>query len=480
VSTTQTVTQPEEPHAPALVVAVSADLLVAHLELTAGPADGATPPTLEEALASLARANVTFGINQARVAAALETPGRPILVALGQSPRDGEDGRVVYEPSLLAIGGRPHVADDGEVSLFDLGLVHNVEAGAVLATRTSPTPGVPGVTVFGKPIPARAGRATHLRAGAGARLGEDGLQVFAATAGHAVLVGDLVTVSPIYHVRGDVGPATGNITFVGSVIVSGNVDAGYRVEAGGDVEIQGSVAAGEIEAGGNVSVRYGIQGHKGHGRVGAAGVVRAKFIEFALVQAGVSVYASDGVMRSTVEAGEKVEVLGHHGSIVGGRILARHAVSARHIGSPHGVPTEIMVGTDPALVAEAEEARARATRLINQLEQIQQRIVQLQSQDRQRGLSAAVRQDLEKFHLVYRSLLEQRTDLNKRQLELAALLQALRGAVVIAQGTCHPEVRISIGTATHLVREAWHGVRFERNLTTYEIDLIGVADTSHS
>ena len=238
---------------------------------------------------------------------------------------------------------------------------------------------MPGISVFGTPIPARPGRTAGLRLGAGARLGDDGLQVFAATAGHATLVGDLVTVSPIYYVRGDVGPATGNIDFVGSVSVSGNVDAGYRVKAGGDVEIQGGVTAGDVEAGGNVSVRYGIQGHKGHGRVVAAGVVRAKFIEFAVVRAGGSVYASDGVMRSDVEAGVKVEVLGHHGSIVGGHVLGRYAVSARDIGSPHGVPTRIVVGTDPALVAEAEQARARSTTLISQLGQVQRRVVQLQN-----------------------------------------------------------------------------------------------------
>jgi uncharacterized protein (DUF342 family) len=275
VSTTQAANQPDEPQPPALIVAVSSDQMAAHLELTASPEPDATPPTVEEALASLAGANVTFGIDRARVAEALETPGRPVLVAKGRSPRDGEDGRVEYAASLIAIGGRPHVTADGKVDLFDLDLVHNVAAGTLLATRQLPTSGEPGVTVFGKPIPARPGRAAHVRAGPGARLGDDGLQVFAVTAGHAVLVGDLVTVSPIYYVRGDVGPATGNIEFVGSVSVSGNVDAGYRVQAGGDVEIQGSVTAGDVEAAGNVSIRYGIQGHTGHGRVVAAGVVRA-------------------------------------------------------------------------------------------------------------------------------------------------------------------------------------------------------------
>jgi uncharacterized protein (DUF342 family) len=398
VSTTQPAIQPEEPQPPALIVRVAPDQLAAHLEVTVSAHPEATPPTLEEALTSLADANVTYGVDRGCVVAALETPGRPVRVAEGRSPRAGEDGRVEYAPSLLAIGGRPHVSSDGAVSLFDLDLVHNVDAGVLLATRTLPTPGEPGMTVFGTPIAARPGRAANVRVGAGARFGDDGLQVFAATAGHAALVGQVVTVSTIYRIRGDVGPATGNIEFVGSVIVSGNVDAGYHVRAGGDVEIQGSMAAGEVEADGNVSIRYGVQGHNGHGRVVAGGTVRAKFVEFAHVQAVGSVYVSDGIIRSTVEAGDKLEVLGHHGAIVGGRITAHAGVWARHLGSPRDIPTEIVVGTKPIL----------------------------------------------------------------------------RAAVVVIQGTCYPEVRITMGTVTHVVHETCNKVRFQRNIDTYAIERIAL------
>src|SRR5579859_3470405 len=259
VSTTEAEIQPDEPQPAAFTVTISKSDLAAHLELTRSPEPAATPATVADALAALAAAGVTYGIDRARIAAALESPGEPVLVAVSRPSCAGEDGRVEFAPSLLAVGGRPHTDVDGRVDLFDLDLIHNVAAGAVLATRVLPTAGEPGTNVFGLPMPARPGRAAHVRAGPGTRLGDDGLQILAATAGHAALVGDVVSVSPIYHVRGDVGPATGNLEFVGSVSVSGNVDAGYRVQASGDVEIQGSVTAGEVEAAGNVSIRYGIQ-----------------------------------------------------------------------------------------------------------------------------------------------------------------------------------------------------------------------------
>jgi uncharacterized protein (DUF342 family) len=256
------------------------------------------------------------------------------------------------------------------------------------------------------------------------------------------------------------------------VSVAGNVDAGYRVKAGGDVEIQGTVSAGNVEAGGNVSIRYGIRGHHGHGRVIAAGDVRAGFIEFALVRAGGSVYASDGIIRSTVESGGRVEVLGQHGSIVGGHVAARIAVLARELGSAHDIPTEIVVGTDPVVLAEAQASRARATVLVHALEKVQQRVVHAQDHARRPATSDQGRTELEQLHVIYKSLLEERAQLNVRQQELGLLLQALRSAVVLVQGTCHSEVRVTIGTATHIVRTAWSNIRFQRHQATYEIELI--------
>jgi len=206
----------------------------------------------------------------------------------------------------------------------------------------------------------------------------------------------------------------------------------------------------------------------------AAGNVRAKFIEFADVRAGGSVYASDGMVRSTVEAGGRVEVLGQRGSIVGGRILAREIVSVRDLGSPHGIPTDVVVGADPALLAEAQQSRSDASALVRQLDEVQQRIAHLQDRDRRQGLNAQSRADLDKCHVMYRSLLEQRAALGRRQEELAELLEALRSAVVIVHGTCHADVHITIGTMTHAVRQRWQAVRFERNFATHEIELIGL------
>jgi uncharacterized protein len=387
------------------------------------------------------------------------------------------------------------------VSLFDLELVHNVNPGDVLATRTPPTAGQPGISVCGEPIAAAPGKPARLRTGPGACMSEDGNTVPATLAGHAVLANaatkgcrrasrdglvwrlhapnpaesDTISVSSVYYVRGDVGPRIGHIDFVGSVIVVGNVDRGYHVKAAGDVEIQGSMAGGDVDAGGNISVRYGIHGHDGHGSVTAVGTVRAKFIEFASVHAGGNVYASDGVVHSSVCAGALVEVLGRHGSIIGGRVIAREMVRARDVGSERGIATEVAVGADPALIAEAHRVRARSNELTQQLGRVQQRLAHLQQAHRTGRLNALGRTELVQFHDLYRALLEQRAEVATRQQEMLELLRALPEAAVLVDGTCHAGVRVAIGGASHTVATPWQQVQFRRNPQTEAVDLVGLA-----
>jgi uncharacterized protein len=452
-----------------LNITISDDRLTALLEVV--PLPGACAPDADEALGALAAAQVLFGVNLEAVATALQNPGRPVVVAVGQPATSGADGRVEYASCVLTTGGRPHVKPDGDVDLFDLDLVRNVECDALLATCIPAEAGDDGTDVLGRPIAGRVGRPHRVRAGPGTRLSDDGVQVLAATAGHATLVDETISVSSIYRVTGDVGPATGHVDFVGSVTISGSVTSGFRVKAGGDVEIQGSLE-GEVVAGGNVSVRYGIQGHGGRGHVEAGGTVRSRFIESAEVHAGDSVYASDGIMRSDVSAGRTVEVLGRHGAIVGGRIVAGETVSARDLGSPRSVPTEVIVGTAPTLVVTMRQVQERLPLVVQQLQQLQARITLLQGYDREGRLNQVGRDQLSQQLDAYRVLLDERTSLLTRRAELLELLQRVAGSVVKVEGTCFSATRVAIGNASYVVEHAWQGVRFRRNSKSSEIELV--------
>ena len=86
-----------------------------------------------------------------------------------------------------------------------------------------------------------------------------------------------ISVIPVIEVNGDVDLSTGNIEFVGNVIVRGSVQTGFFVKAGGDVEITGTVSGGIVE-GKDVVIRMGIIGMQ-NGYVSAVQDLQAKFIQ---------------------------------------------------------------------------------------------------------------------------------------------------------------------------------------------------------
>ncbi len=451
-------------------VRVAPDRMSAFL-VVAPPGEGGTPASADQALQKLAEAGVVFGIDAAAVKRAVADaegrprgapPGEPRVVARGRPPVPGENGTGEYHPCLTAVSGRPRVRPDGSVDLFDLGLVRGVAKGTVLGTRTAPTPGVPGMNVLGTVVPAKAGREAALRPGKGTAYADDQLRVVATIDGHATLIEGRIIVSTVFEAGTDISPETGNIEFVGSVLVRGNVHPGFWVKAGGDVEIYGGVDGGTVEAGGSITVLYGIQGG-GHGHIAAGGSVKAKFIENADVRAGGHVWAADGILSSRVEAGVSVEVVGRRGAIIGGRVAARDTVSARFLGSHIGAATEIVVGMAPRLLAELHATRKLEADEQARLQRTSQGIEFLLEQHRRGLLPPEKHETLRQLAAARDQLTEQVELLAGRAAELHLQLGEIRTARVDALDVCYPGVRVTIGSAHYLVNDPLQRTRLRLN-----------------
>ncbi|MHB1159871.1 MAG: DUF342 domain-containing protein [Chloroflexota bacterium] len=450
-----------------ITLLISPDGMVAEVLVTA-PAEGGKTSNVDDVLARLKEAGVVHGIDMDAVEQAvaeaqlLPDPAQPlerVKVARGSEPGPGVDARIDYHACLTESGGRPKVNSDGTVNLFDLNLVHNISKGTVLAVMTPAARGEPGRTVMDAEIPGKLGREVSLKAGKGAQLSQDRTTVTALVDGHATLVYGEVTVTDVYQVSRDVGVGTGNIEFVGSVVIHGSIRNGFTVKAVGDVEVQGSVDGGFIEAAGNVTVQYGITGG-GHGRVVAGGAVKARFIESAEVRAGTHVWASDGILHSKVEAGVGVEVLGRRGAIIGGSVAAKSSVAARNLGSDIGEPTEITVGIMPEVRQELKEVNKKLDALEADFQRADQTIQFLTTQRRFVPLSQERRATLAKAVLLQEQLFTLRDELKNRKQELEQKFHEARSAWVVAKDVCHPGVRLAIGTSRLLVTDPVQRARF--------------------
>ena len=177
---------------------------------------------------------VVFGVKEDALREFESSPryGRPVVVAEGAKARDGADARITYAFK----GQRESVKlkeRDGRVDFKDISRVENVVVGQLLASKVPAEPGQPGQTVTGKQIPAEKGKDCDLAVGKNVKLSEDGLSALAETNGQVLLLGGKVNVEPIYTVAGNVDLRTGNVLFLGTVVVRGNVEDGFAVKAAG-------------------------------------------------------------------------------------------------------------------------------------------------------------------------------------------------------------------------------------------------------
>jgi len=343
-------------------VEVAANRMSASLTVVAPK--GGKPACVADALAALGARGVRVGIDEAAVATAVEKTGERCEVAHGIPPEPGKDAWL--EP-LVAVDRQrhPHLDATGHVDYHDLGDIPSVTEGTQLMRRHPPCAGTPGRNVLGEPLPAPAGKDLHFGVGLkGAVVSEtDPDLLVAEIAGRPILQRDGVSIEPVIRIE-EVNLAVGNVEFVGSVEVKGDVHSGMKIHVGGDVVVRGVVESAEIQAGGDVTVIGGIIGHASPNhaphadrgafataRIHAKGNVRARYVENAVIEAEQSVFVNESVIESSVTAIDRVEVGGRggKGQILGGLVRATSSVRADCVGGAGAGPTRVVVGMNPVL-----------------------------------------------------------------------------------------------------------------------------------
>jgi uncharacterized protein (DUF342 family) len=267
------------------------------------PGPGGCDLSVETYLSFLRNNRVVYGVKEEflRDFADKPTYKEPVVVAEGSRPIDGRDAYIQYNFETDQTKVRLREGSNGRVDFKELNIIQNVVENQPLAKKIPPETGTVGRTVTGKVIPAKNGRDTSLPVGKNVHVGDDGATIIADINGQVVVVSGKINVEPVYTVQGDVNLKTGNIIFLGTVIINGNVEDGFSVKAAGNIEVNGTVEKAELDAEGDIIVHQGITGKSG-GLVRAGRSIWARFIENAIVEAGNMVVASDGIINSQVDA----------------------------------------------------------------------------------------------------------------------------------------------------------------------------------
>lgn len=317
--------------------------------------------------AALSEKKVIYGINMELIEAiAQEIPYYQIYpIARGLRPVKGKDGEVI-DHYLREIKMEFQEDVNGVVDFKNLNMIQNVNKDDVICDIILPEPGVDGINVLGAIVPKISGKKPDIPNGKNTVVSEDGTKLLAGMEGHLFFDNNRFKVENVLMVKGNVDNSVGNVDFLGTVMVQGDVCNGFCVKAEGDVHVKGVVEGATIYATGNITIDKGMNGNK-QGILNAQGDIKSKFLENCTVRAGGNIYA-DSIVWCEVSSDETVYVLSGKGVIIGSTIEAKTAVEAKMIGSKTNQKIQISLGYSAKRMDRKKELELELKKVTETLE----------------------------------------------------------------------------------------------------------------
>ena len=412
--------------------------------------------------AILAQGVVEACIEEDKIREFVDNPVYNISFEVAQAiqPVDGHDAYISYnfetDPKKL----KAQIDEEGKVDYKKLNNIQNVIADQPLAQKIPAERGKGGKTLFGRYLEAKNGKDIQIQLGANVKLDRDGVTIKAEIDGEVMLVNGKVTVEPIKYLDA-VNVKTGDVKFVGTVVIKGNVQEGYKVEAT-NIEVNGIVDKSRLEATGNIIVRQGIFG-KGEGFIKAGKSLWAKFINDTTVEVEENVIVNDSIVNSSVTAMKNIVLRGKKAQIIGGHLMATEEICARKVGSPGGgTETILEVGVDPRAKKRLEELQNMQAKATKEYENCD---LDIQTLEQQKKLRKKLPQEKEEKLKTLKERCEQiSAELEKMTQEINSIQEHLRELKAVGkvkvEGDVYAGVKIYIRDVLDEVKIDTKGVTF--------------------
>ncbi len=297
----------------AYVVAVEPDLL---------PAD------IQNALAT---SGVIFGLDPRAPFDALNAIGQPVLAASGTHHVDGSDGRIEINLS--------HERTPAEIKFG----ITNIREGEIFGAIVKPTNGSAGLDVFGRQTRQQRGKPALVLAGQNIKQidTDDRIKLAATADGNLKISNSSVEIVPEYIIHGDIEYSDGDLEFVGTLKVLGDVKGNCRLKVGHNLCVEGSVEDASIMAGGDAVIKGSFVG-RGYGLIRAAGNVSVHVILNQTIEAGGSITITKESVNAHLIASDSIEA--RAAIIMGGTVTAANKIQVRTLGGELYSTTRVRLG----------------------------------------------------------------------------------------------------------------------------------------
>lgn len=218
-----------------------------------------SPPkyTSMEIEMELKKNNIVFGIIKDAILKLEKGEGKNVLCAKGENAVDGKDDilELKFDSNL---DDKKYEEDDiGNIDYKSIGIVESTDKDSILAVLIPGDYGKDGRDIKGNIIKHKEGKKINLKVGAGCSL-KDPNTVVAAIKGKPCVKNNTFFVYEVHEVRNDIDMSTGNIKFVGDIVIYGSVKEDMEVEAGNSVLIYNDVERSKITSKGDTTIRGSI------------------------------------------------------------------------------------------------------------------------------------------------------------------------------------------------------------------------------
>ncbi|MCH5194260.1 MAG: DUF342 domain-containing protein [Oscillospiraceae bacterium] len=293
--------------------------------------------------------------------------GDKYVIAEWTKPENGIDGTITYYYDKQNIAA-PVEDDRGFVDYKNLGMVRTVYAGDVIADITMPTEGTPGMDVRGRVLRQKPGRKAQYGLGTNTALTPDGKQIVASVDGNINYKNGAFCIEQVVTINGDLDSSVGNISFVGDVIVKGEVLEGFKISSNANIIVHGNVNGAVLEADGDILIKKGCI----NSTVVAHGSVTINFCEHSNIRCDGDVTSSNFIICDVYCGGYLTTKGKNGGGLMGGKYTCLNSVEISGAGTKNYTPTLLTIGDNALLSEEKANVNKQIEKLSGDLEKVVQ------------------------------------------------------------------------------------------------------------
>ncbi len=218
--------------------------------------------------------------------------------------------------------------------------------------------GLPAITVKGQKLHLRAPASAEWKAGEGVRL-EENSRFYATREGLLSEHAGQLSIEEAYIHEGSVNLSSGNLSFEGSVVIKGDIEAGATVRVNGQLLVEGMIAQAMVYVKGQLAVKGGIITGS-NGRVEVEGGLSCNFIEQSEIQVRGDLLVARSVLNSHLVVGGAILLKDSRSQISGGQVSSTRLIRTAQLGNDQGSQTECRIGADFDSAVRLRHAKARS------------------------------------------------------------------------------------------------------------------------